>query len=46
MKKLIILTMIILIGVFTSNTEAYNTDLKFICYSSIKKSIIQKTIEM
>ena len=40
MKKLIILTMIILISVFTNNIEAYNNDLKFIGYSSIKKSII------
>lgn len=40
MKKLI-LTMIILINVFTNNIEAYNNNnLKFIGYSSIKKSII------
>ena len=45
MKKLMILTMIILIGVFTSSIEAYNNNLKFIGYSSIKKSVILEDSE-
>ena len=43
MKKLI-LTMIILIGVFTNSIEAYNNNLKFIGYTpTIKSTILEDT---
>ena len=48
MKKLIIVTMIILIGVFTSNINAqniYNNDLKFIGYTPEIKSELFEDIE-
>ena len=45
MKKLIILTMIILISVFTNSIEAYNNNLKFIGYTPTIKSTILEDAE-